>query len=80
MLINGWLLCFNDGRVVKLGSLEGTKLGRVETEGLELGLTDGAVLIEGRSVCSNDGSWDMVGWLEGFELGSLETVGSKLGK
>jgi len=50
------------------------------TDGIKLGLTDGAVLIEGRSVCSNDGSWDMVGWLEGFELGSLETVGSKLGK
>ena len=80
MLIDGCLLCFNDGRDVKLGPLEGIELGRVENDGLKLGSSDGTVLIEGRSVCSNDGSWDMVGWLEGFELGPLDTVVSELGR
>ena len=55
MLIDGWLLCINDSRVVKLGSLEGMKLGRIETDGLKCVPLDGVVMIEAIFVCSSEG-------------------------
>eukprot|EP00579_Thalassiosira_antarctica_P028956 CAMPEP_0202005672 /NCGR_PEP_ID=MMETSP0905-20130828/10652_1 /ASSEMBLY_ACC=CAM_ASM_000554 /TAXON_ID=420261 /ORGANISM="Thalassiosira antarctica, Strain CCMP982" /LENGTH=56 /DNA_ID=CAMNT_0048563281 /DNA_START=109 /DNA_END=275 /DNA_ORIENTATION=+ len=55
------------------------KLGRADTDGLELGWSDGAELLEGPYVGSIDGRCEVVGWIDGFRLGLIDTVGLELG-